>query len=295
MSTHELPLSDAHTRRPVIAWPTLLLGLAAATLWLGSSAAALAGHLGTGWAIALNALAAFWAFTVLHDASHNAISQYRWLNDWAGRLAMLPLSPAPIFKAFRFIHMQHHRFTNQGGALDPDDWCGGGRTWTLPFRWATLDLRYYVYYLPKLKQRPQAERRETMVAALVGVVLVGIPVAAGYGMAVLLYWLIPARIAVGLLGFAFDFLPHHPYKVSAQENPWQATNNRVGMEWLLTPLLLYQNYHLVHHLYPRAPFYRYLRLWRAAEQQHLAQQPYLVSPLGRPLAPPASNAPKVSK
>ena len=30
------------------------------------------------------------------------------------------------------------------------------------------------------------------------------------------------------------------------------------MEWLLTPLMLSQNYHLVHHLHPSVPFYRYV-------------------------------------
>ena len=65
------------------------------------------------------------------------------------------------------------------------------------------------------------------------------------------------------------------------DNPWQATNNRIGMEWLLTPVLLYQNYHLVHHLYPLAPFYRYIRLWKMAEEYHLSHQPLLMTPLGK--------------
>jgi hypothetical protein len=38
--------------------------------------------------------------------------------------------------------------------------------------------------------------------------------------------------------------------------PYMATTMRFGLEWLLTPLLVYQNYHLIHHLYPEIPFYR---------------------------------------
>jgi fatty acid desaturase len=41
-------------------------------------------------------------------------------------------------------------------------------------------------------------------------------------------------------------------------------------------LFIYQNYHLVHHLYPTAPFYRNLKLWHAKKQFHEAQNPALV-------------------
>ena len=31
------------------------------------------------------------------------------------------------------------------------------------------------------------------------------------------------------------------------------TRVRVGLEWLMTPMMLFQNYHLVHHLHPAVP------------------------------------------
>ena len=46
-----------------------------------------------------------------------------------------------------------------------------------------------------------------------------------------------------------------------------------GWEWLLTPLMMYQNYHLVHHLYPTVPFYRYKKAWLAREQFHESHHP----------------------
>jgi len=56
------------------------------------------------------------------------------------------------------------------------------------------------------------------------------------------------------------------------------------MEWLLTPVLLYQNYHLVHHLYPTVPFYRYISIWRARLSFHESQNPAVVDALSlRPL------------
>ena len=42
---------------------------------------------------------------------------------------------------------------------------------------------------------------------------------------------------------------------------YRATN--VLSSPILTLLFLCQNYHLIRHLYPGVPFYRYMRIWRA--------------------------------
>ena len=67
------------------------------------------------------------------------------------------------------------------------------------------------------------------------------------------------------------------------------------MERLLTPVLLYQNYHLVHHLHPLIPFYRYIAVWRRNESEYLSGDPELST---RPRAqadrgrvPPHARAP----
>ena len=171
--------------------------------------------------------------------------------------------------------MQHHRFSNE--ADDPDSWCGRGRAWTLPLRWASLDLHYYVWYLPKLMSRPRDEIREVVVTLIFSFSMLTWLIANGWGMALLVYWLLPARIAIICLALAFDYLPHSPYKATDAENKYQATSVRTGMEWFLTPLLMSQNYHLVHHLYPLVPFYRYVRVWRAKERFHLSQAPLMVT------------------
>lgn len=274
---------DPLLQRPTFAWPTLALFAGSIVLWGTATTLASLGAMPVWAAVMTNTLASFWLFTVFHDASHNAVSSHKRLNDWIGRIAVLSLTPLAVFRAFRFIHMQHHRFANEDRERDPDGWCGGGRVWTLPLRWATLDLYYYVFYLRRWSQRPRSERRETLLTVGFGLGLVVVLIGLGAAAEMLLLWILPARISIFLLGFAFDFLPHYPHGVAERDNPWRATSNRVGMEWLLTPLLLYQNYHLVHHLYPRIPFYRYIRVWRAREPEHLANNPYLVTPLGRPL------------
>ena len=48
---------------------------------------------------------------------------------------------------------------------------------------------------------------------------------------------------------------------------FMATTMRMGWEWLLTPLLVYQNYHLIHHLYPTVPFYKMHDVWHLKYDQ----------------------------
>ncbi|HEV3129231.1 MAG TPA: 2Fe-2S iron-sulfur cluster-binding protein, partial [Solirubrobacteraceae bacterium] len=56
-------------------------------------------------------------------------------------------------------------------------------------------------------------------------------------------------------------------------------------EWLLTPLMLSQNYHLVHHLHPSVPFYRYLKTWRRNEEAYLDRDAAIATAFGQSLDP----------
>lgn len=279
-----LPELQRLVEQPRVAWPTIGLFLVSALVWIASTTAAVQGHISAFWAILLNALASYWFFTVFHDAAHRALGQSQALNDWLGRISILPFSPFPIFRAFRFIHMQHHRHANEPSSLDPDAYTGEGPKWLLPLRWMTVDLNYYRYYLSHWRTRPRSEFWETVLAFLFGILVLAGCLAMGWWKEMLLYWILPGRIAMFFLALAFDYLPHQPKLATQQENPWQATNNRIGLEWLMTPLLLWQNYHLVHHLYPRAPFYRYIRIWKAGEPVFRKSEPLLMDWRGRILS-----------
>lgn len=275
-------LFKALTTRPPIAWPTVALFCVALGVYVFSTAMGVSGRWSPWGSVALNAVCAYWMFTVAHDASHNSLSLHRWLNDGLGRIATMTLLPLPIFRAFRFIHMQHHRFSNEPD--DPDHWVGRGSKWWLPLRCALMDLHYVVWYLPRLGARPRDEVRDTLLSALGGIAVLAWLIHQGWGGEVLMYWLLPARIAISFLALAFDYWPHSPYKATDAENKYIATSVRSGGEWWLTPLLLGQNYHLVHHLYPLVPFYRYVQVWRARERFHLAQAPLIVSVSGQEMS-----------
>jgi fatty acid desaturase len=270
--------------KPRLAWPTVGVLVGGIAVWAGSTALALAGLWPYPLSVAVNTLATFALFTPLHEACHRTISTSEGVNVWLGRLASLFIAPFAGLGLFRFVHMQHHRFTNDH-ELDPDDWAGaeGHPAWQLPLRWLTLELAYMRYYVPRLGKRPRREKLEFVLTLVVSASILVAAFATGYGVDALLLWLLPQRIAVFLLGWSFDYLPHHELFATHAENPYQATRNRIGLERLLALVMLYQNYHLVHHLHPVIPFYRYIAVWRRQEDEYLARDPALSDVLGRPL------------
>ena len=247
--------------RPEIAWPTMALALGALTLW----SLALISNLPYGLGIIITTLCAYICFTPMHDASHQSSSQYAWLNHILGTLVGIPLM-AP-FSAFRVIHLQHHRHTNEA-QHDPDRWSGTGPKWFLPIKWLTQDLHYYWFYFCFLK-RPAKERIVVCCElAAMGTLTWGLAQALGWS-TILSHLILPSRLASAALAFAFDYLPHVPHQIPAKVNRFAAT--RIMLNPLCNYLFLNQNYHLVHHLYPAVPFYRYPLAWRHKEQQLRAQ------------------------
>jgi len=276
--TDDPALFKALIKKPQTAWPTIMLLVSAYAIFGLSTFAYVKDALSLFWVIPLNAIASYMAFTVAHDATHSAISSNRRMNDWAGRAGIALLEPTPVFLMFRYIHMQHHKFTNDE-AKDPDAYCGSGPAWLLPFKWLTLDFVYFREYLkPEVfRKRPKKERREFFLAVLFGVAAIAAITLAGGLVYFLLLYFIPTRIAKLFVTITFDFLPHYPHETSAKEDRFRSTSNRVGMEWLMTPIFLSQNYHLVHHIYPTVPFYRYLKIWNARKQYHESQNPAITS------------------
>jgi phenylacetate-CoA oxygenase/reductase PaaK subunit len=279
---HALP--DPGERVPALAWPTVGIFTGAWALFAAATWAALEHTLPRPVTIAMNAIACFVVFTVVHDASHYSISTTRWVNNAIGRAAMLLFSPAMAFKAFGFIHIEHHRHANDDDN-DPDTFASHGPWWQLPLRWATLDLGYLPHYIRNVSWRPRGEVAET--AALLTATIAGIAIAAATGQLWILavVYLIPQRIAVFFLAWWFDWLPHHGLPDTQRDNRYRATRARVGMEWLYTTVMLSQNYHLVHHLHPSVPFYRYLATWRRNEEAYLEREAAITTVFGQQLDP----------
>ena len=266
-----------------MALPALGVFFGSLGLWVASTVLALSATWPLWLSVPVNAVAAYGLFTVAHDAGHRSLSRHDVVNTWLGRISLAFFAPHASFRVWRYIHMQHHRFTNHDDGRDPDRYTQDGPAWQLPLRWLTVDLHYLRWYAPHLAKRPRGERIE--LAVTWGLIVAGVAALAAGGLLVeaLVLWLLPARLAVIWLGFAFDFLPHHGLHRTPEEDRFKTTRNRLGFERLLTPLLLYQNYHLVHHLHPTIPFHRYVAVWRRGLPRYLEGEPELTTAFGRPL------------
>jgi len=268
---------------PKVATPTLALLLAGVLLWGSSTALYLLGTIPWWATIAANALAGYLLFTVAHDAAHHGASSIEWLNELMGRIATPFFAPQAAFPVWRFIHMQHHRFTNHDDGADPDHYTMEGPRWQTPLRWLTVDYAYVFFYLRRAGGRPRREQIEAGVWFAIALAVPVALVATGNAVTWLVLLFVPSRLTILWLAWAFDYLPHHGLHNTPAQDRLKTTRNRIGSERLLSPILLYQNYHLVHHLHPVIPFYRYIAVWRRNEQRYLEGEPSLATVRGRPL------------
>jgi beta-carotene hydroxylase len=74
------------------------------------------------------------------------------------------------------------------------------------------------------------------------------------------FWFVPALVVGIALGLFFDYLPHRPFQ---ERDRWK--NARVYPSPILNLMILGQNYHLVHHLWPSIPWYKYQSAYYATK------------------------------
>lgn len=287
-----LPSADQYFKSfllpPKVAWPTVCLLLASLAIIGATSVQVLAGAWPHWVALPVNGFAIYLLFSVAHDGSHRSISRYPWLNELVGRIGIMLLLPIAPWDGVRWLHMQHHRFTN--GAQDPDQWVHHWPLWTRLFTWPNVDVFYLHYFLTKGGDFMRRNIGKVVFNTVLFVGALAYGVYAGHGLDILFLWFLPCRIALLLITLVFIYLPHYPGEVEAQKNVYRASTLRRGLEWFLTPVLVYQNYHLIHHLYPTAPFYTYGRLFHLKYPELAGKDVALQHGLGIRLINPAPTA-----
>ncbi|QLE58426.1 beta-carotene hydroxylase [Nostoc sp. TCL26-01] len=193
----------------------------------------------------INTLALHCSGTVIHDACHQSAHRNRVINAMLGHCSALILAFA--FPVFTRVHLQHHGHVNHPKD-DPDHYVStGGPLWLIAVRF----LYHEVFFFQRQLWR-KYELLEWFISRLIVVTIVYIAVQHHFLGYILNFWFIPAFIVGIALGLFFDYLPHRPF---VERDRWK--NARVYPGKLLNILILGQNYHLIHHLWPSIPWYNY--------------------------------------
>lgn len=193
----------------------------------------------------INVLALHIAGTVIHDACHQSAHPNRVVNAILGHVSALMLAFA--FPVFTRVHLQHHAHVNDPDN-DPDHYVStGGPLWLIPVRF----LYHEVFFFKRQLWR-KYELLEWFSNRLVVVAIFYVSFQNHFLGYVLNFWFIPSFIVGLALGLFFDYLPHRPFK---ERDRWK--NTRVYPSRILNVLIMGQNYHLVHHLWPSIPWYKW--------------------------------------
>lgn len=295
-AAHTVALEAGELRRPGTSWPTVCLAGASLALW--ATAAWLAAARAWPWpaTLPLSALAAYAAFTPMHDAAHGSVSrERRWLNEAVGWSCSSVFLVVP-HGLFRFLHLRHHKHTNDP-ELDPD-YIHCTRPALAIFQvWGVL-LGWSVHLWRHCGSWPAAARMQSVVAVSVNLSLASAMWRCGLGQLFVQCWLAPALLAVSILFFVLSYVPHHPHEVTRAENLYGCTSTVGGLlspgsggsTRALTWLMLGQNYHSIHHLYPTLPFYMYAQVWRRHQDAFISAGVPVVALLRHVDSPLASAA-----
>ncbi|MCV3215927.1 fatty acid desaturase [Plectonema radiosum NIES-515] len=225
--------------------PTLLMFLTAVTMFVLSNF----GYWMWGWqhwlCFSVNTIALHIAGTVIHDACHQSAHRNRVINAILGHVSALMLVFA--FPVFTRVHLQHHAHVNDP-ENDPDHYVStGGPLWLLPVRF----LYHEVFFFQRQLWRKN-ELMEWFLSRLFVAAIFYISVQYHFLGYVLNFWFIPSAVVGLALGLFFDYLPHRPHQ---ERDRWK--NARVYPNRILNLLIMGQNYHLIHHLWPSIPWYNY--------------------------------------
>jgi beta-carotene hydroxylase len=225
--------------------PTLLMLLTAVTMFVLSNF----GYWLWQWqhwlCFTVNTIALHIAGTVIHDACHQSAHRNRVINAILGHVSALMLVFA--FPVFTRVHLQHHAHVNDP-ENDPDHYVStGGPLWLLPVRF----LYHEVFFFQRQLWRKN-ELLEWFLSRLFVAVIFYISVQYHFLGYLLNFWFIPSAVVGLALGLFFDYLPHRPHQ---ERDRWK--NARVYPNRILNLLIMGQNYHLIHHLWPSIPWYNY--------------------------------------
>jgi beta-carotene hydroxylase len=254
----------ARIHTPDFCGRTLRLEAVLFAVFIGATWLAVSGTIPL-WAGAIaNTVFIYALYTVVHEAVHANISSRRkelgWIDTVAGMIACVPLWL--FFHQHCRQHMVHHTHTNED--VDPDIYARGS---FLGWLFVRLPITLISYFNPVQHYRDcnrfGCTDREKVYTALTFIaystVVIGV-IVAGYWRELLVLWLIPWWIGQTVMLTFFTWTPHHDHHETGRYR-----NTRISLFPGANFLLQGQNYHLIHHMVPSVPYYRYEAVYKDLE------------------------------
>lgn len=250
----EAEVGRRHT--PEFGWRTLLLELELFALFFAATGLTVAGVIPMWLGFIGNTVFLYALYTVVHEAVHANISSrtksLRWIDTAAGVVACVPLWLN--YHQHKRQHMVHHAHTNEDS--DPDIYARGS---FMGWVFVRLPVALLNYFNPVQQYRDcrrfNCTAREVVYTAIsfaaYAAIVIGL-VAAGYWREVLFLWFVPWWIGQTVMLTFFTWTPHHDHHETGRYR-----NTRVTLFPFANFLLQGQNYHLIHHMMPAVPYFRY--------------------------------------
>jgi beta-carotene hydroxylase len=268
-------LASARKYMTGVAWPTVILGLVAPATYVTTVAMALTGVLSLWVAAPIVAIVTYASYTVAHDSVHGSISgnraSMRWINKTLGYMAawvlMIPLT------AHRHEHMAHHRDTNDP-ERDPDFPVGRMGDSAPAAAHAALQItfgQFSHYFEHRWKTAPAKENLVMCLEVAVALTPRLAVLLSGYWLEGLVLFVLAWLVGVIVLLYLFAYIVHRPHERVGRYIDTSTILLPGPLGTLVTWLWLFQNYHSIHHLFPRVPFYHYARLFNEIEEIMVAK------------------------
>jgi len=253
----------------MVAWPTVFLALGIVSAFALVTALATMCVIPLWLGMIFNTLILYADQTPLHEACHGNIagkdSKWLWMNHLVGYVCGTILLHE--YKAFRYMHLAHHRDTNDP-EIDPDHWVAVKNPFLVLFRCLTIVYWYHQYFWKHIAFHAHVPGMRPLTIHIVAMYTIVYSIAFwlsvfGWWREVLALWLVPHILASALIIYFFAYLTHMPHQVHER---YRDTNIFWVKGKILEPvanwLYMFQNFHLIHHLFPRVPFYLYPKAFR---------------------------------
>ena len=257
------PLSGRMAWRTVVHFYAVLVGIAAV------DALTLSGLMSYWAAVPINAFLIYLIFTPLHEAVHENIlprdGKMRWPETLIGHISgFVLLAPYPGFRA---LHLHHHQHTND--PVEDPDYFVRSNNYLMAIVKCMAIQPIYIWHLWKIARTPVIMRAfiEEMIYVGSYIAIIAAAYALGHGNELMLLWILPGYIGVVMCPAIFDWPVHHPHTERGRYTDSAILLFPKPIRPVVDFIFCGHAYHLMHHMYPRIPYYDYGTAYYALQHE----------------------------